>query len=99
MGYGDGLASIVGERFGNDRSFTRATSKSIHGTATMFLASFLVVLVFQSAVGNVGSTLHVIIAAAATAAVAASVELATPFGLDNLTVPISTALFFFGLFA
>lgn len=100
MGYGDGLASIVGERFGGRGSrWLNAIGKSAAGTVAMFVASFVVVLAFVLAVTPGTSLLHAAIAAASTAALAAAVELITPFGLDNVTVPLATALFFFGLFA
>lgn len=99
MGYGDGFASIIGERYGSHSAWLRATGKSVAGTATMFIASFVAVAVFLLAVGAEQSVLHLLVASASTAALAAAVELVTPFGLDNLSVPISSALFYFGLFA
>lgn len=99
MGYGDGFASIVGERWGRATTWMRSTGKSVAGTVTMFVASFVAVVVFVLGTGAEQSIVHAVIAAASTAALAAAVELVTPYGLDNLTVPIATALFYFGLFA
>lgn len=99
MGYGDGFASIVGERWGRVTTWMRASGKSAAGTVTMFVASFVAVVAFVLATGAEESVVHATIAAAGTAALAAGVELVTPYGLDNLTVPITTALFYFGLFA
>lgn len=99
MGYGDGLAAIVGERYGTGWGWLRTIGKTATGTITMFIASFVVVVAFELATGTANSTAFLLISAAGTAALAAAVELVTPFGLDNLTVPIATSLFYFGVFA
>ena len=110
MGYGDGLASIVGRRWGGPRL---GAGKSVAGSLTMFLASAVVVALFMlhfHPLGSVaaGSGLPTadrvaavgLVAAASfsIAAIATVVELATPHGLDNLTVPLLTALSFYALF-
>lgn len=95
MGYGDGMASLLGEYFGK-RTFSIGTSrKSWIGTAAMagasFIISFLIAWLFHEpdlrVFGMAGLSLAV--CAAATA-----VELVTPKGLDNLTVPLSAAAVF-----
>lgn len=109
MGYGDGLASIVGKRWGDARPISLfGGTKSLAGSLTMFIASALVVALFMLQYHPAGGQLpginarvavgQLLGAAAATAAVAAAVELATPHGLDNITVPLSTALFFYAVF-
>jgi len=98
MGYGDGLAALLGEYFGRRTFVLAGNKKSIVGTATMAAVSFVIsyliilacypqVLTWQQALG----------AAAAVAVFAAGTELITPKGLDNLTVPVGTALFFTGM--
>ncbi|MFW5745283.1 MAG: diacylglycerol/polyprenol kinase family protein [Spirochaetota bacterium] len=103
LGWGDGLASIVGENRGPGSLTVFGTTKSIAGTVTMFVASTVVVTVFVLlflAPGPLGSAggdpavAALVVRILATALVATLVELATPFGLDNLTVPIVTLLFF-----
>ncbi|TVQ40109.1 MAG: hypothetical protein EA384_04165 [Spirochaetaceae bacterium] len=99
MGYGDGLASVVGSRWGRLRITLPGIDKSVLGSATMFLASGVVVALFMLRFQPTATTSLVLTAAAATAAAATLIELATPFGFDNITVPIGTALFFFVVFA
>ncbi|MCF7932439.1 MAG: hypothetical protein K9K93_04645 [Acholeplasmataceae bacterium] len=80
MGYGDGLAAVIGTKVGKHRLIN---GKSVEGTATMFLASFVVTAVILLALNPVGWLLI----ALAVAVVSTVVELVTPKGLDNLTVP------------
>ena len=49
-------------------------------------------------IGGFGPFLAAVLVAAATAAVATVIEFVPPYGLDNLTVPILTALFYYGVF-
>ena len=76
LGFGDGIAAVAGY-------FLHKTKKSIEGSIAMFLISFLVLLRFSS----LSLPLCLLPAIAATIA-----ERATPSGLDNLTVPLTTAL-------
>jgi len=116
LGWGDGLAAIVGEgrvgrslriwgrtrlrRRGTIRRVRRRGRKSIAGTAVMFGASFAVTLsftlVFNPRFGTPGAAIGV---SALTASAATVVEALTPLGIDNLTVPLATALLYAGFFA
>lgn len=92
MGWGDGLASIVGEHTTSPSVVIFGNRKSLAGSLTMFVAAMLVAwffvrlfatpdfLIFGSVVATVLSV----------GIVATAVELVTPFGLDNLTVPLAT---------
>jgi phytol kinase len=110
LGWGDGLASVVGEGRSNGITIF-GNRKSVAGTGTMFVASLVVISVFvvlflapgplaagaatQLAAGVTPDATAIIVRIVATALVATLVELVTPFGLDNLTVPIVTMLFFY----
>lgn len=107
LGWGDGLAAIIGEAHGGARlciwgriRLRRRGSKSVAGTAAMFAASFAVTLiftlVFSTRFGAPGSALGV---SALVALAAAAVEALTPLGIDNITVPLATALLYAGVFA
>jgi phytol kinase len=144
LGWGDGLAAIVGERrvtpsgYGLRAERVRPSSragtafepsgyglqaervlphsrtpalphtrtpvpwlrKTLAGTAAMFGASFAVALcftlVFNSRFGTPAAALAVSVLIAAAATV---VELLTPLGMDNITVPLATALLYAGVFA
>lgn len=90
MVWGDALAAIVGERWGKHRNFLFADAKSREGSAAMFLASFASVLIVLLAAGIAGTT--ALYASLLVALVAMIVEALTPWGIDNLTVPLLSAL-------
>jgi len=99
MGYGDGCAALIGKHFGKIRLSFRAfrTRKTILGTTTMLSISYLVIVVtalFLSPAGTTPTGANPWIWALPVAAAAAIVELFTPRGLDNITVPILTALLY-----
>ncbi|MFW5690071.1 MAG: diacylglycerol/polyprenol kinase family protein, partial [Spirochaetota bacterium] len=109
LGWGDGLASIVGEGREQGILTVLGNRKSVAGTLTMFLVSAIVTLVFTLVFADpagepvnamlalaprIGTVAAVAIAVVSTAVVATATELVTPYGLDNLTVPIVTMLFF-----
>lgn len=80
MGYGDGLAAVVGTVYGRHKLMF---GKSWEGTMTMFLASFAVTAIVLIILNPAGWLLvSLVVALAATL-----VELVTPKGLDNLSVP------------
>ena len=89
MGYGDGLAAVIGKDFGKHKL---AFGKSLEGSLTMFIASFIVTFVVASFLQPIGVAL---ILAMGVAALATIVELVTPKGLDNLSVPLSASLVFY----
>lgn len=90
LGYGDGLAAVVGKKFGRTRS---KSGKSFIGSLTMFIVSLVVsivtILYFQQP--------NYVILALFIAVFATFVEYFTPKGLDNLTVPIFTSLLYYVL--
>ncbi len=95
MGYGDGFAAIVGETYGCLKYRIFNNTKSIEGSVTMlfsaFLVSFIVLGVF------LGFDLDTVRLSFTIAVFAAVIEAFTPYGLDNLSVPIFTALIAFYL--
>ncbi len=98
MGYGDGLASVFGERWGIIARTFRGGTKSLTGTLVMFfmsaLVTVLITLWFHPLPVSLGS---LAVLAVLTAAAATAVELITPWGMDNLSVPIISALVYSGL--
>jgi dolichol kinase len=70
----------------------------------MFVASVVVVAVFcllfgeGSVVAGPNAAGWIVVAALATGLVATAIEVFTPLGIDNLTVPILTSLFFYAVF-
>ena len=83
MGYGDGLAALIGSRWGRHQYSVMNARKSWEGTLVMFFVSLAVVLIF---------TPYSLATALVMALVAAFFEAVTPLGLDNITVPLLTVL-------
>lgn len=88
MGYGDGLAGVLGRIIKSPTFKIGNTTKSVAGCLTMFIITVILVLIF---LGNNGVNLFVLktilVAALLTVIEAFSIK-----GTDNLTVPLSTCL-------
>jgi phytol kinase len=94
MTWGDGLAALVGQRFGRHPYKVLGMPKSLEGTLTMAIVSFIVSgLVLLAVQGGIWQTWVISLA---IAFVATALEAFSKFGVDNLTVPLgSAALSFF----
>jgi phytol kinase len=94
MTWGDGLAALIGQRFGKHKYKVFGGQKSWEGSLTMTLVSYIVSnLIFLGVQGNIWQTwvISLIVAVVATA-----LEAVSFLGIDNLTVPLgSAALAFF----
>jgi phytol kinase len=93
MTWGDALAAVLGLRFGR-RSYTIVGStRSLEGSAVMFLVGWVATLVPLLLLAPSPLGLPVALATAAvTAFGAALIEALSPWGIDNLTVPAVSAL-------
>jgi len=90
MGYGDGLAAVIGKHYGKKKIHG---GKSFIGTAVMFVVTLLVIIGFS--VGYQIDSLWSLswwIGLVVVALVSTAIEAFTPFGLDNITVPLGTAV-------
>ncbi len=95
MTWGDGLAALIGQRFGKHPYAVWGMTKSWEGTATMAIASAIVsVSILSFAYGFSAS---VALTAAIVAAVATGLESFSKFGLDNLSVPLGSGFLSFAL--
>lgn len=95
MTWGDGLAAVVGQKYGKHLYRVGGMQKSWEGSATMFLVSFAVSSsILLSVQGSVWQTWAV---SAVVAFVAAGLESVSKLGIDNLTVPIGSAAIAFFL--
>jgi phytol kinase len=89
MAWGDGLAAIIGQKFGKHPYTIFGNTKSWEGTLTMLLVSYTIVsIVLLSVQGNVWQTWLVGIP---VAIIATAVESIAQWGLDNLSVPLISA--------
>ncbi len=95
MTWGDGLAALVGQRFGTHHYKLWDMQKSWEGSLTMAIASYIVSsLIFWGIYGNIWQTwlVALVVAIAAT-----GLEAFSKYGIDNLTVPLGSAALAFGL--
>ena len=99
LGWGDGLAALVGEENGAPGVQIWGGRKSAAGTILMFSATFAITLTF-TLIFNVryGTFLPAVGVSTIIAAAATAVELFTPLGVDNLTVPLAVAALYAGVF-
>lgn len=94
LGWGDGLAAIVGRHFGRTPFRIFGQTKTIPGTIALILSSSTVTLILSLIFDPGLDAWSLLLRIGSVGLFAALVELTTPFGLDNLTLPILTALFF-----
>ncbi len=89
MTFGDGLAGLLGKSFNSKNWIFFKQKKSLYGTITMFLTSLIVVCSIGYAQQNTFNLNYFTIAFFATL-----LEQFSVLGIDNLIVPISSALCF-----
>jgi len=97
MVYGDGVASIIGEKYGRHKFTLTSDIKSIEGSLAMFITTLLIsifIWIFFSflnyPLGEINLTIILIISLIATLTEAISYK-----GLDNLSVPIISAILYY----
>lgn len=95
MAWGDGLAALVGQRFGKHKYNVLGGQKSLEGSLTMTVVSFIIsYLLLQTLQDNTWETWLVSIV---VAVVATGLEAISFLGIDNLTVPLGSAALAFVL--
>ena len=90
MTWGDGLAALVGQRFGHHAYCLWDMKKSWEGSLAMAIVSIVISGCILSIVQDSLGLSWVI--ALAIALVATGLEAFSKFGIDNLTVPLGSAL-------
>jgi len=89
MTWGDGLAGVIGQKFGQHPYKVWGMKKSWEGSVTMALTSYAVSsLIFWGVQGNIWQTWLIPVA---IALVATTLESLSHLGIDNLTVPLGSA--------
>ncbi|MBF2057597.1 MAG: phosphatidate cytidylyltransferase [Cyanobacterium sp. T60_A2020_053] len=91
MTWGDALAALIGQKWGKNKYVLLGNKKSWEGSFTMMLVSFVVVLVILTLTQSWQNDL--IIVAILTAIIATFLESFSWLGIDNLTVPVISAIF------
>lgn len=88
MGYGDGLATIIGKSVKSLSYKIGKSQKTLAGSCTIFFISFLIVTIFLCSIkSNLFLLKSIVIAVIITILEAISIK-----GSDNITVPISACL-------
>jgi phytol kinase len=93
MSYGDGLASVIGIKYGRRTYTVFKDIKSYVGSLAMFVCTFLllvIALLFYAEPLTVRSVTYLL----CMAGVATVIEGVTPLGLDNLSVPFVAAVMY-----
>ncbi len=89
MAWGDGMAAMIGQRFGNHSYQVFNIKKSWEGSLAMALTTFtvtsLILLFAQETSGQIW------LIAAIVAIITTALEAFSKFGIDNLTVPLASA--------
>lgn len=91
MGYGDGFAAIVGIKYGRHKFKVLGNSKSLEGSLAMFIFSFTVSLFIL----YIFNPINIILFSLILALISTILEAFSPYGLDNLTVPLGTSLLYY----
>jgi len=95
MTWGDGLAALIGQKYGQHPYEVWGIKKSWEGSLTMALTSYFVSSVILFGVqGNIWQTWLIPVA---IALVATGLEAFSKLGIDNLTVPLGSAAIAFYL--
>jgi phytol kinase len=90
LGLADGLAGVIGERYGSRPLSLAGSEKSVEGSATFFVVAAVIGAAALLAVGDPTATALAV--AVLAAGVLTGVELSLRGGLDNLCVPVVAAL-------
>lgn len=97
MTYGDGLAAVIGTKYGKHKFKTIKGYKSIEGTITMFISTFIVCAILLRVFTPLG-IYNIAIQAIILAIIGTLLELYTPYGFDNLTVPLGVSFIYLIIF-
>lgn len=89
MGWGDGLAAMIGAKWG--RKKIKALDKTYLGCLTMGVVSFIAAALPLAASSSL-SVGMILLSSFFVGVVAMVVEALTPWGLDNITVPFAVLL-------
>ncbi len=95
MAWGDGMAAVIGTRFGRHSYQIFGTKKSLEGSITVMCISFLITSVILFITGE--SINLILITSVLVSSIAAGLEVFSKWGIDNLTVPLGSAIVTFYL--
>lgn len=98
MAYGDGLAALVGPKFGNIKPYYFAPKKTLAGSMTVFVVATSVTIMVLLTIGGVEKTTRIgigmiVLIGLCNGFLSAFIEAAGSKGIDNLTLPLGSAMF------
>lgn len=88
MGYGDGLAAVIGQTVKSPEYKIRENKKTLAGSATMFLVTLIIIAGFLT----YNEATNIAIKSILVAILMTIVEAVSIKGTDNITVPLITSL-------
>ena len=91
MGYGDGLAAVIGKKVKSYEYKIGNTKKTLVGSLTMFVITFITIAIY---LGFTGINLWAI-KSIVTAIILTIIEAVSIKGTDNITIPISACTLLF----
>lgn len=89
MGYGDGLAAVIGQAIKSKEFIIRGNKKSLAGSLAMFCVTLIIFLGFLT----YSNSEYIIIKSVLVAIIMTIIEAFSIKGTDNLTVPLIASLF------
>jgi dolichol kinase len=89
--WGDGLAAVIGVRFGNQRKIYR--TKTLDGLLTMFFVGVIASIIYISLLVNFQS-IH-LLKICVISFFTAVIETLSPSDFDNLTIPLSITIVYY----
>lgn len=95
MAWGDGMAAVIGQKFGQHSYQMLGVNKSWEGSLTMMGVSFVVISLILLFVGE--SWLTILLVSFVVSLLAMGLEAFSKLGIDNLTVPLGSAVLAFYL--
>jgi phytol kinase len=97
LAYGDGFATIIGQKYNYKPMVFCGNVKTLSGSLSMFCATFLSTFIYVLIVSGTSHMLVIIPSMLLVALISTLFELFTPFGLDNITVPLAATGTFYML--
>lgn len=91
MAYGDGFAALIGQKYGTHTYTIFKGHKTFEGSFTMLVISMIVITTYQYLQLGTVDFIQVFL----LSLVATLVEAISPFGIDNLFIPILVSLLYF----
>ncbi len=88
MGYGDGLAAVIGQAVKSKEFKIRGNTKSVAGSLAMFLVTLVIISAFLMYTGAE----YILIKSILVAILMTIIEAISIKGTDNITVPLVTSL-------